>query len=104
MHTVTFFYADCYGQMTIDIASWEIMHLEPTLEELRIHTAKHTLNIVIGSGFLGMFVYLPDHRAGFPATDLKNANDSSDYLNGILDCEDAAAVASVLQDYSSCLS
>ena len=102
MHTFTFFYADSGGQMTIDLASWEILHLEPALEELRIHTTRHTFDIVVGSGLLGRFVYLPEHNAGFPISDLTNTDHLGDCLTGILGCDDAAAVFSALQDYESC--
>ena len=101
MHTFTFFYTDPGGQMTIDLASWEILHLEPALEELRIHTAQRVFDVIVGSGFLGRFVFLPDLKAGFAAADLTNADLSSDCLKGTLGSKDAAAVASALRDYVS---
>lgn len=101
MHTFTFFYADSGGQMTVDLASWEILHLEPALEELRVHAPRHTFDIVIGSGLLGRFVYLPEHNAGFQIYDLSQVDHFNDCLTGILECDDAAAVSSALQDYVS---
>lgn len=102
MHTFTFFYADSGGQMTVDLASWEILHLEPALEEIRVYTARRTFDLVVGSGLLGRFVYLPEHNAGFPISDLSQADHLGDCLTGILGCGDAAAVSSALQDYVSC--
>lgn len=101
MHTFTYFYADVSGQMTIDLASWEVLHLEPELEELRIHTCRKSLDIVLGSGILGSFVFIPSLCFGFSVQSLRDAGRTSGNLSSVLDIEDASAVASALQDYVS---
>ena len=37
------------GQLELRLATWEILHLEPYLEELRITTHDHTFGVIIGS-------------------------------------------------------
>ena len=102
MHTFTFCYAAPDGQMTVDLASWEILHLASELEELRIHTRRNAIHLIIGSGLLGMFVYIPDCGRGFTTNDLKDTEYSNTHLAGMLDCEDAAALSYALSDYTSC--
>lgn len=102
MHALTFLYTAPGGQMTIDLAYWEILYLQPELEEIRVRTNQNTLNVVVGSGLLGKFVYFPDQGLGFPADNLNNASFSDDKLVEVLGCEDAAAVISALHDYTSC--
>ncbi len=102
MHALTFLYTAPGGQMTIDLAYWEILYLQPELEEIRVRTSQNTLNVVVGSGLLGKFVYFPDHGLGFPADDLKSASLCDDKLSEVLGYEDAAAVISALHDFASC--
>ena len=99
MHTSTYVYADPSGQMTIDSVSWEILHLEPTLEDLRIHLKYRSFEIVIGSGFIGNFVYIPALGFGFATDDLCDAEQNRDHLIDMLSYDGACAVASVLRQY-----
>ena len=101
MHTFTFLYADSCGQLTINLASWEILHLEPGLEELRIHTSRKDFDIILGSGYLGCFVYLPDPGIAFPIHDLNDTDYSRDHLSDRLDTEEASAISYALQCYAS---
>ena len=99
MHTSTYIYPDPSGQMTIDSVSWEILHLEPTLEELRVYLKHKHLELVIGSGFIGNFVYIPSLGFGFTTDDLDDAEHNRCHLTEVFSHDDACAVASVLRQY-----
>ena len=101
MHTFTYFYTCPDGQMTVSLAAWEILHLEDGLEELRVYTDNKQYDIMLVFGYLGEFVYIPENNFGFPAGNLLDSENSRQYLEGIIDNEGAAAVASALQCYIS---
>lgn len=102
MHTFIYVYSDPSGQMTIDTASWEILHLEPTLEELRIRVVQKSFDIILGSGFVENFVYIPACGLGFATTDLENTEQNFVHLTKILAYQEACAIASALREYVSC--
>ena len=87
--------------MAVSIASWEILHLEDGLEELRVHTDHNQYDIMLVFGYLGQFVYIPENNFGFPACNLQDADNSRHYLESSLDNKGASAVASALQCYMS---
>ena len=101
MHTFTYYYADTTGQMTVDLASWEVLHLEPELEELRINTCRRSFDVVLGSGFLGSFIFIPALRFGFSISSIADASQTCNNLSKVLSMEDANAVASALHEYVS---
>lgn len=101
MHTFIYVYSDPSGQMTIDTASWEILHLEPALEELRICIAQKTFDIILGSGFVENFIYIPARGLGFATADLENTEQNLVHLTKILAYQEACAIASALRDYVS---
>lgn len=101
MHIFTYFYTCPDGQMAVSLASWEILHLEDGLEELRVHTVNNQYDIMLVFGYLGKYVYIPENNFGFPAGDLLDADNSRRYLEISLDSEGASAVASALQCYMS---
>lgn len=102
MHTFTYVYSDSSGQMTIDTASWEILHLEPTLEELRVQAKQKSFDIILGSGFVESFVYMPAFGFGFATDDLEDTEQNRDHLIDILNHDEACAIASALRQYVSC--
>ena len=102
MHPFTYLYTDPCGQMTAGLASWEILHLEPVLEEIRVHTSWNTFDVILGSGFFGRFVYFPSYCFGLPVSSLEDAGLSQDFLSHRIDSNDATAVASALKLYLSC--
>lgn len=102
MHPFTYLYTDPGGQVTADLASWEILHLEPVLEEIRVHTSRNTFDVILGSGFFGKFVYFPAYCFGFPVSNLEDVGLSQDHLSHRLASNDAAAIVSALKLYVSC--
>ena len=102
MHTFTFFHTEPCGQIRMNLASWEILHLEPSVEELRVRLEQASIDIILGDCIRGRFAYMPDLGIGFPADDLDNTERSSHRLSDALDCESAAAVAYALKNYASC--
>ena len=102
MHSFTFSYENPHGQSSVEQGFWEILYLESELEELRIHTRRNHFDIILGFGFLGRFVYLPDIRFGFPADNLSDTSVSINYMHSHLGFSDALAVAIALKQYVSC--
>ena len=76
--------------------------VEPTLEELRIYLKYRSFEIVIGSGFIGNFVYIPTLGFGFATDDLSDTEQNRVHLTDILSYDDACAVASALREYVTC--
>lgn len=101
MHSFTFSYENSHGKSSVEQGFWEILYLESELEELRIHTRRNHFDIILGYGFLGRFVYLPDIRYGFPADNLPDTSTSISYMRSHLDFVDALAVATALKQYVS---
>ena len=102
MRTLSFLYHDPDGQMTASTASWEILHLEPVLEELRIGTGQDFLNVILGYGALGRFLFIPEYESGFWVDDPTDTNFSVQHLENVMCSEKAAAVAYALRDYCMC--
>ena len=101
MHMFSYFCTEPDGQMELRLASWEILHLEPDLEEIRIHTQNKTFDIILASAYLVNFVYLPNQSICFPVMDLHDTEHSRKHLSEALGDEDAQAVATALQVYAS---
>ena len=101
MHTFYYYCADPDGQMELRLAAWEILHLEPDLDEIRIHTENKTFDIILGFAYLASFVYIPDHNICFPVSDFHDTEHSRKQLSGTLSGEDAEAIAAALQCYVS---
>lgn len=102
MHTLTFYYPDSDGQITVSIATWEILHLEPELEEIRISDGRDSVEVVLGYGSLGRFIYVPEFSFGFQVDDLSDAEHSTRRLCTSMCQRKAATIAFALRDYSMC--
>ena len=102
MHSFTYLYKDPCGQVTTNLASWEILHLEPELEEIRVRTGRNTFDVILGSGFFGKFVYFPGYCFGFPVNNLEDADICQNHMSQKLASNDAAAIAAALKIYVSC--
>ena len=72
----TYFYTCPDGQMSVNLASLEVLHLEHGLEELRVHTYNKQYDVMLVFGYLGKFVYIPENNFGFPAGNLLDADNS----------------------------
>ena len=101
MHTFTYLYTEPDGQMELRLASREILHLEPYLEELRIMTHEKSFSVIIGSAWLTSFVCIPDRGVFFTVSNLLDTEDCRKHLSERLDEEDAYAVATGLYNYVS---
>ena len=101
MHMFTYLCAEPDGQMELRLASWEILHLEPYLEELRIITHENTFGVIIGSAWLASFVCIPDHGVFFTISNLLDTEDCRKHLAERLNEDDAQAIASGLYSYAS---
>lgn len=101
MHTLFYLWPDTNGQMSVRIASWEILHLEPALDEIRIRTRDDTFDVIIGFAYLTSFVYIPHRNICFPIRDLLDVDYSKSQLSGRLSDENAEAVATALKAYVS---
>ncbi len=99
MQTLSFLYPDPDGQMTLSSASWEILHLEPVLEELRISMGRDYLDVILGYGTLGRFLFIPEYEVGFCMEDPTDTEDSVQHIESVMCSEKAAAVAYALRDY-----
>jgi hypothetical protein len=97
----TYYYTCPDGQMSVSLASLEILHLEDGLEEIRVHTSNKQYDIMLVFGYLGKFVYIPENNFGFPAGNLLDTENSMQYLESSMDDEGASAVAAALQFYMS---
>lgn len=101
MHTYFYLWPDPGGQMAVRLASWEVLHLEPYLDEIRIRTPGDTFDVIIGFAYLTDFVYIPARNICFPVRDLLDEDYSRSQLSGTLGDEDAEAVAAALRCYVS---
>lgn len=101
MHTFTYFCMEPDGQLELRLATWEILHLEPYLEELRITTHDHTFGVIIGSAWLASFVCIPDFEICFTVSSLLDTENCRKHLAESLDEENAQAIASGLFCYAS---
>ena len=101
MHTFYYYCLEPDGQMELRLATWEILHLEPNLDEIKIHTKNKTFDIILGFAFLVNFVYIPDHNVCFPVSDFHDTEHSRKQLSGTLSGEDAEAIATALLYYVS---
>lgn len=101
MHTFQYYCTDPGGQMELRLAAWEILHLEPDLDEIRIYTQNKTFDIILGFAYLANFVYIPEHSVCFSVVDFHDTEHSRDQLSNALSLEDAEAIASALQYYVS---
>jgi hypothetical protein len=101
MHAFTYLYPEPDGQMRLRLASWEILHLEPYLEELRIITQDNSFGVIIGSAWLASFVCIPDLGICFTVSSLQDMENCRKHLAESLDEDDAQAIASGLYSYTS---
>ena len=101
MHTFFYLWPDTGGQMTVRIASWEVLHLEPYLDEIRIRTPDDTFDVIIGFAYLTDFIYIPARNICFQVHDLLDEDYSRSQLSGTLGDEDAEAIATALRCYVS---
>ena len=99
MHTFHYYCTDPGGQMELRLAAWEILHLEPDLDEIRIFTPDKTYDVILGFAYLANFVYIPEHNVCFSVMDFHDTEHSRDQLSGVLSLEDAEAIASCLRYY-----
>lgn len=99
MHTFYYYCTGPGGQMELRLASWEILHLEPDLDEIRIYTQSNSFDLILGFAYLVNFVYLPEHNICFSVMDFHDTEHNREQLSGALSNEDAEAVAAALRCY-----
>ena len=82
---------------------WEILHLEPNLEEIRVYVRNYEFNVIIGTASQSKFISVKGENVCYPFNDLHDTSYHRFQLSyqTRLDREDANAIAAVLQSYLS---
>ena len=82
---------------------WEILHLEPNLEEIRVYVRNYEFNVIIGTASQSRFICVIGENMCYPFNDLHDTSYHRFQLSyqTRLDREDANAIAAVLQSYLS---
>ena len=101
MCTLTYLWAPPGEQLSFHPVIWEVIHLKPYLEELRIYTLNNIYDVILGSASIANYIYIPEQNICFSVNDLCDADSNKIRLWDALGSEDATAIAAALRNYAS---
>ena len=88
-------------QFTLDIGSYEVLHLSNDIEEIRLLINQNTIDVILIHCLLGSFLFIPQQNFGITINDLADTRTNEQLLEWLPDPSNAAAISAALSDYVS---